>query len=160
MRSCYGPGRLLLASKKPKIQKLIKDLETMSIDQIKQLNEKPDIIKGLIEIKTFGSKKATISELIADKMQGNALPTSINKLSPIYQYTGNPRWLKTRSSEILLEPHWHWHLLSTNQLYVSSNFINLDDVIVDELKADSVYIKLGSIDDLMSLEKDRIYKLL
>lgn len=70
MRSTYGPERLLLASKKPRIIELIESIKSMSIDEIKLLPEKPDIIKGLINIKTGADRAnaAQRAEAIADAM--------------------------------------------------------------------------------------------
>ena len=116
----YGPGRLLLASKKPKIQKLIQDIDSMSLDDIKKLNEKPDVIKGLIEIKELGKEKGTNAELIAKAMQKNHRSV-IEQPSKIYQYNGESFWVKTKSSELQIETSWHWLELSENEIYVSSN---------------------------------------
>lgn len=50
MRSQFGPERFLLASKKPHIQELVKRSETMTEEEIQNLSEKPDIIRGLLNI--------------------------------------------------------------------------------------------------------------
>jgi REP element-mobilizing transposase RayT len=70
MRSQYGPEKILLASKKPHIQKLIKQVCDLTEEQIKQLSEKPDVIKGLLNIKkTQTNAEALIrAEKIADIM--------------------------------------------------------------------------------------------
>lgn len=70
MRSSYGPERLLLASKKPHIIELIAKSKSMSIEEIRALNEKPDTIKGLLAIRKAEDQKtsATNAEMIADMM--------------------------------------------------------------------------------------------
>lgn len=70
MRSQYGPERFLLASKKLHIQQLVKNVETLSEEEIQQLQEKPDIIKGLLAIKKtqIDTDALTRAEKIADMM--------------------------------------------------------------------------------------------
>ena len=49
MRSAlHGPEVFLLRSKKSHIQELVKKCYSMTEEEIKKLNEKPDIIKGLL----------------------------------------------------------------------------------------------------------------
>jgi hypothetical protein len=70
MRSSYGPETLLLASKKPRIIELIAKSKSISIEEIQSLDEKPDIIKGLIAIKKLEDQKISEinAEMIADMM--------------------------------------------------------------------------------------------
>ncbi len=52
MRSTlHGPGEFLLRSKKPRIQALIARCYEMSEEDIEKLDEKPDIKRGLLELK-------------------------------------------------------------------------------------------------------------
>lgn len=155
----YGPGRLLLVSKKPNIQKLIKDIETMSVDDIKKLNEKPNVIKGLIEIKELGTDKGTNAELIATAMQKHYKP-DIEKPSCIYQYHGEPFWVKVNSSELQFETKWYWLELSQSEIIVSSNKIKVSNLTLSKLKESSTYISTGLLRDLQALEKYRVSKLL
>jgi hypothetical protein len=78
MRSSFGPERFLLASKKPYIKQLLANVNNLSEDDIKKLNEKPDIIKGLLAIKkTHGQAEAAIrAEIIANQMIEKSLKTS------------------------------------------------------------------------------------
>jgi len=71
MRSeIHGPERWLLASKKPHIIELLKRAEQMTTDEITALDEKPDVIKGLLNIKKGQQQKdsAQRAEQIADLM--------------------------------------------------------------------------------------------
>lgn len=71
MRSTlHGPGEFLLKSKKPHIQALIARCYDMSAEDIEKLDEKPDIIRGLLEIKQRSeqAKSASRAELLADMM--------------------------------------------------------------------------------------------
>jgi hypothetical protein len=70
MRSQFGPERLLLASKKPRIKELIVASSLMTEDEIKDLPEKPDVIKGLLNIRKLDnqSKSTSIAEKLADMM--------------------------------------------------------------------------------------------
>lgn len=70
MRSQFGPERLLLASKKPHIKELVARAPNMSEDDIRALPEKPDVVKGLLNIKKFKDQADALSraELIADMM--------------------------------------------------------------------------------------------
>jgi REP element-mobilizing transposase RayT len=80
MRSEFGPERFLLASKKPHIKNLISSLSTMTEDEIKSLKEKPDVIKGLLNIKKSQDQSAALSraEKIADAMIAAQLKQTSN----------------------------------------------------------------------------------
>jgi hypothetical protein len=71
----HGPEAYLLKSKKPHIQDLVKRAETMSEDDIKGLSEKPDVIKGLLNIKKKSSNTDALkrAEMIADMMMAAQL---------------------------------------------------------------------------------------
>jgi len=71
MRSnIHGPGEFLLKSKKPRIQALIARCQEMSVQDIEKLDEKPDVKKGLLEIKDLKNKPESASRaaLLADMM--------------------------------------------------------------------------------------------
>lgn len=71
MRSTlHGPDTYLLKSKKPHIVGLIERSKNMTEDEIKLLNEKPDVIKGLLLIKQKEMQKDALvrAEAIADMM--------------------------------------------------------------------------------------------
>lgn len=62
MRSTlYGPERYLIKSKKPHIQALVAAAANMTVEDIEKLDEKPDIIIGLKNIKTQGEQAASAS---------------------------------------------------------------------------------------------------
>lgn len=71
MRSTlHGPEAFLLKSKKPHIQALVANVESMTNEQIERLNEKPDIIKGLLNIKRKKEQESAAkrAEILADLM--------------------------------------------------------------------------------------------
>jgi hypothetical protein len=71
MRSTiHGPGIYLLKSKKPHIIDLIARAKTMTDDEIHALSEKPDVIKGLLDIRKMAdqSRAASVAERLADMM--------------------------------------------------------------------------------------------
>jgi len=51
MRSSYGPETLLKASKKPHVQELVKQCVNMTDEEIDALAEKPDVKRGLKNIR-------------------------------------------------------------------------------------------------------------
>lgn len=72
MRSTlHGPEAYLLKSKKPHIQDLINRTKTMTEEEIQALPEKPDVIKGLLNIRkqVDQSRAAIMAEKLADMMQ-------------------------------------------------------------------------------------------
>jgi hypothetical protein len=72
MRSTlHGPEAFLLKSKKPHILNLIARCKTLSDDEIRALPEKPDVIKGLLNIRKLADqdRAASVAELLADMMQ-------------------------------------------------------------------------------------------
>lgn len=71
MRSTlHGPEAFLLKSKKPHIQLLISKVDSLTEEQIKKLDQKPDIIKALLNIKRNREQQAAAAraELLADLM--------------------------------------------------------------------------------------------
>lgn len=71
MRSTlHGPEAFLLKSKKPHIQLLISKVDSLTEEQIKKLDQKPDIIKALLNIKRNREQQAAAAraEILADLM--------------------------------------------------------------------------------------------
>jgi len=71
MRSMlHGPGEFLLRSKKPRIQALVARCHEMTEQDIENLGEKPDIIRGLLEIRKRRdqAESASRAEILADMM--------------------------------------------------------------------------------------------
>jgi hypothetical protein len=66
----HGPGVYLLKSKKPYIIDLIARAEAMTDDEIRALPEKPDVIKGLLDIRKMADQRraASVAERLADMM--------------------------------------------------------------------------------------------
>jgi hypothetical protein len=66
----YGPEAYLLKSKKPHILALVERCKTMTEDEIRALLEKPDVIKGLLNIRKSmdQARAASVAERLADMM--------------------------------------------------------------------------------------------
>ena len=72
MRSTlHGPEAFLLKSKKPHILNLIERCKSLTDDEIRALPEKPDVIKGLLNIRKLAdqARAASVAEMLADMMQ-------------------------------------------------------------------------------------------
>lgn len=72
MRSTlHGPEAFLLNSKKPRIIDLVARCAVMTEDQIRALPEKPDVIRGLLNLRKKGdqARAASMAECLADMMQ-------------------------------------------------------------------------------------------
>jgi hypothetical protein len=69
--SLHGPEAYLLKSKKPHIQELVERAKTMTEEEIRALPEKPDVIKGLLNIhkQADQNRAASVAEKLADMMQ-------------------------------------------------------------------------------------------
>lgn len=77
MRSTlHGPEAFLLKSKKPHIQALVARVHGMSLEDIEKLGEKPDIKKGLINLKKKGEQAAAavMADHLADLMTAKHHP--------------------------------------------------------------------------------------
>jgi hypothetical protein len=70
MRSQFGPERFLLASKKPHVRELVARVPGMTEDEIRALPERPDTIKGLLNLKRQGDQAEALERAtrIADMM--------------------------------------------------------------------------------------------
>lgn len=79
MRSTlHGPDAFLLKSKKPHIQSLVANVDNMTNEQIERLNEKPDVIKGLLNIKRQKEQESAAkrAEILADLMMQKHHPAA------------------------------------------------------------------------------------
>lgn len=77
MRSTlHGPEAFLLKSKKPRIQELVAKVDNMPIEEIRSLNEKADVKRGLVNIKKAHEQNASSfrAELLADMMTAKYHP--------------------------------------------------------------------------------------
>jgi nitrate reductase NapAB chaperone NapD len=77
MRSTlHGPEVYLLKSKKPRIVALIAAAKEMSIEDIEKLEEKPDIIAGLLKLKKIETDgdSMLLAERLADLMTAKHHP--------------------------------------------------------------------------------------
>lgn len=156
----YGPDALLLASKKPRIIELLARAEQMTVDEIRRLDEKPDVIKGLLTIKQLGTTKGTLAEKIASKMQEHATPTSgITNEECIIFKIQNTTWVKTGKSQVELMAGWLWGDLGNGRLHATGAFMQAHENDYEILKANSVEIEIGTIERLKLMEKERLSKL-
>ena len=164
MRSAlYGPDQLLLASKKPRIIELVKHSRTMTPEQIQALPEKADIIRGLLIINEFGDNKASVAEMIADRMQErnyNKKPSIINSIISIYQYCGpDTIWVKSgrSGSEVELKPGIYFiNDPEENQIYFQSVWTSIDLVYLKVILTNSKFIKIAKYEEYQLLERNRI----
>jgi len=160
MRSSYGPETLLLASKKPRIKELVSRVSDLTEDEIRQLAEKPDTIKGLLNIKKGYSNKESLAraELLADMMIKASTPSSPD-IFEIYHYIGETTWIKSGATFLEIKEGWHWGKMKDNKILVSSNQIVVQPTVIKNLEYSSKKIKSGSIFDLLELERSRLAKL-
>jgi hypothetical protein len=155
----YGPDTLLLASKKPRIIELVAKIDSMTIDEIKLLPEKPDIIKGLLLIKEFGKTgpKLTVPEKIANRMQrlnNNAYDISILE-GKIYRITAENLWIPVNSTQLEVKKGWHWIWLESKQILISNNYLAATEQLLHILVSSSELLTNGTTVDLKRLEDQR-----
>jgi len=159
----YGPDTLLLASKKPRIKELIAKSAGMSEEEIQALNEKPDVIRGLLLINQFGIEqtKTTLAEKIAEKMAKASHPTAsgFTAACNIYVISTEDIWIPVGSTLLEAKAGWYWALLDDGRIFVSNNLIKVTNDIRSKIISGSKYIKDGFIDDLHILERARLNKL-
>lgn len=82
MRSTlHGPEALLLKSKKPHIQDLVARCVDMTEEEIDALQEKPDVKRGLLNIRKshYHGQSASRAELLANLMIAKHHPELIDK---------------------------------------------------------------------------------
>ena len=163
MRSMYGPDTLLLASKKPRIKELVAKSASMSEEEIMALDEKPDVIRGLLLINQFGheQKKSTIAEKIADKMVQSSIPTSggFDAACEIYAIAHEDIWIPVGSTLLEAKTGWHWAMLTDGRIFVSNNLLRISHDVKNRLTSSSFYVKQGTLADLHALERARLNKL-
>ena len=161
MRSAiYGPDVILLASKKPRIKELVKNCLGMTEEEIKNLPERPDVIRGLLLIKNLGSDKLTVGEKVANAMQQShvgQIPGE-NTYCDIFQITTvEPFWLDTYTTAIEVCPGWYWSKFTSNNklLYVGGSPILPKESTVEKLLTVSAYIKCDLFSEFKRLEYER-----
>lgn len=77
MRSTlHGPEAFLLKSKKPRLQALVAGVNEMTLEDIEKLDEKPDIKRGLLNIKKKQGNdlSVAVAEHLADLMTAKHHP--------------------------------------------------------------------------------------
>lgn len=164
MRSMYGPDTLLLASKKPRIQELVRLSRTLNEEQIRSLPEKPDVIRGLLLINLFGSdqSKSTLAEKIASRMQENHradMPLD-DQLCHVYRIaTVADPWLKTGSGLIEIKEGWHWAILQDGKTYLGSSVVSISPTEIEKLKNMSMDLGDLKVGEFKDLEKRRRHAL-
>ena len=160
MRSMYGPDALLLASKKPRIVALVSRAGQMTVDEIHRLDEKPDVIKGLLIIKQLGTTKGTVAEKIASKMQESAISVTnpTDRACAILRIC-HTTWVTTGKSQVELMAGWLWGDLGNGLVRAAGAFMQASQNDYETLKANSVQVEIGTIERLKLMEKDRLSKL-
>ena len=156
----YAPDALLLASKKPRIIELVSKVDVMSINEITSLNEKQDVIRGLLIIKEFGKTKDRLSDKIANAMEKSniAQPSKLALPCEIYQICSVDFWLKINSTELEIKTNWYWAKLE-NSISISNNIISISSYNLPLLLSNSKFIKTGNVFDLYELEHNRLSNL-
>lgn len=156
----YGPDALLLASKKPRMRELVDRAAHMSVEQIRNLPEKPDVIRGLLLIREFGTNggKLTVADKVANAMQtkhtdvqsGNSMVCRIFRVN-----NANDTWVG-RSSKVEVMNGWHWASVGNGKIYLSTSIIDVDDGSLGDLERVSSFVTDGLISDLIDLERKRL----
>lgn len=164
MRSIYDPGQLLLVSKKPRIKELVEASMSMTIDEIKSLDEKPDVIRGLLLIRDLGTTKGTISEKVADKMielHGIHLSEDYAKTEGSIYTINSDLWLNQGLSSLEIKTGWYWIRTIDEKILISSSgiFNSTTDLII-QLIDNSTFLSQGIVGDFYKLDYDRRSKLM
>jgi hypothetical protein len=155
----YGPDAILLASKKPRIKELVEKSKYLTNDEIKSLDEKPDVIRGLLLIKEFGyqSSKLTIPEKIANRMQ-NLSSNSVNSVvldCKIYRIKTESVWVPVNTTHLQAQNGWHWAWLETKQVLISNNYLPATEKLLNILMSSSELVLTGTTVDYKQLEDAR-----
>lgn len=164
MRSMYGPDQLLLVSKKPRIIALVESSKSMSVDEIKSLDEKPDVIRGLLLIKDLGTSKGTAAEKVAEKMielHGIKLPEDYAKTECSIYIMKQDLWLAQGSSSLEIKEGWYWIKTVDEKILISSCgiFDSIDNLII-QLTDNSEFLSHGVVGDFYKLDYNRRSKLI
>jgi hypothetical protein len=156
----YGPDQLLLASKKPRIQELIRRSRSMSEDDIRALHEKPDVIRGLLLINLFGEeqKKATLAEKVADLMQRDHVdqPNGDEQSCQVFKIVSiGDGWLKTGSTLLEIKEGWYWAQLASGVIYLTNSPITSNNDTTQTLMSMSQHIGVKTLGEFKELERQR-----
>lgn len=156
----YGPDTILLASKKPRVIDLINRSRGMTEKEIKSLQEKPDVIRGLLLINQFGDQhaKSTMAEKIATAMQSTHVDQPSSETIPCSIYKAishGDLWIKTGASMLEVMDGWHWGSLDSGMIAIGGAVVKIDDESLKNLKKTSVYICQGTLTELRELERSR-----
>ena len=162
--SLYGPEQLLLVSKKPHIQDLVRRCMDMSEEEIQSLPERNDIKQGLINIKRFGTKKDTL----INRMMDQFLPYI--KITPniaahmpvkIYLYHGDETWVKTGNTAVQITPNCYIAVLLDKIQIHFKGVISCDShEVIKHLINNSTWQQDGNLMDYKKIERNRINGLL
>lgn len=127
MRSDRHPYFLLRASKKPQVLEWLIRAENMTVEQVDQLNIKPDLKKAMcyvVEQKQFQQSDQKAQRL-ADLMMQNDQPHQ--QEFQIYRYQGPTTFAQTTTQTQLEIPQGIFWGLYNNQMFINHCWINLQD---------------------------------
>ena len=157
--SYYGPDQLLLASKKPHIQELVRQCVHMTDDEIVALPEKEDVRRGLLIIKHLGPSKLPVVDKIADAMQPSKLEQAPEKIYDIYRYCGKEQWVKCGKSEILLQNNIYI-AIHEDELFFSNVYADATADEIQQIILFSILVSKGTMKIFKQLEQQRVSNLL
>lgn len=157
--SYYGPDQLLLASKKPHIQQLVKQCVHMTDEEIVDLPEREDVRRGLLIIKHLGSSKLPIVDKIADAMQPTSTTPPPEKIYDIYRYCGKEQWVKCGKSEVLLCPETYIAIYD-DELFFNNVYADPTAEEIQHILLFSVLVSKGTLTVFKQIEQQRVSNLL
>jgi hypothetical protein len=159
VRSMYGPDQLLLASKKPRIKELVAKIPYLTVEEIKNLPEKSDIIRGLLLIKDFGIDKATVHQQIADKMiEKHPINLTVEfEACNIYQLSiTEPMWARVGATMLEVNPGDYFGVLNDGKCIIKNIVLPPQPNFLLYCN----FIQSGNVQDLKDIEYRRMQKLI
>ena len=154
----------MLASKKPRIIELVAKVATMNEDEIRALPEKPDVLKGLLNLhqRAANEQRVLEAERLASMMQQQPINGIAVNDQSCHVYMINligDGWIRSGSNLLEIKEGWHWSQLLDGTVWLTNVSITTTAETINDLLSCSRYIGLKTFGEYRDLERDRRNKL-
>lgn len=141
MRSYKSKGEFIKKVKKPRIQQLVANVDSMSENDIKNLKEACWVREALLELKKNNQyllKVAEISKYLDDngfsvENLSNKKTEVLNIKNPVFRYVNQDRYINVGKMQLLLETndyvYWYINTKTIKVNYMSYSLENFREIL-------------------------------
>lgn len=155
MRSDRNPYFFLKNSKNLAIKNLLQQAETLTPQEIQNLNIKPDVKKAMLFVSEFGQQQKSqhTAELLALKM--SLIPPPPKTQYEIWVYNGANTFVATSKTGSIEVSEKSFFLKDQDKIFINHNWIIPKESKI-KILASSMFHSFGGFDTLNILQKNQL----